>query len=229
MKNPRRNFPRAFFIGITITGIVYMLVAFVTTALVPIETLRDTNQDLLEVVRIGAAWFPLTVFSFIAMCAVTNTSLINLMMASRLIYGMAREQVVPPVFAAVHSGRRTPWAGIVFTTVLALALASWGGVRALGGTTALLLLVRVHDRERRGARCCAAGRLLTTTIAHRRSARFSAASRARISRRRGPGRDVQQYKIAGVLLAIGAVLFVVNWLLHGRKPVTLHAENLGKS
>ncbi len=43
------------------------------------------------------------------------------------------------------------------------------------------------------------------------------------------GRDVQQYKIAGVLLAIGAVLFVVNWLLHGRKPVTLHAENLGKS
>ena len=53
-KNPRRNFPRAFFIGITITGIVYMLVAFVTTALVPIETLRDTDQDLLEVVRIGA-------------------------------------------------------------------------------------------------------------------------------------------------------------------------------
>ncbi len=162
-----------------------MLVAFVTTALVPIETLRDTNQDLLEVVRVGAAWFPLTVFSFIAMCAVTNTSLINLMMASRLIYGMAREQVVPPVFAKVHSGRRTPWAGIIFTTVLALALASWGGVRALGGTTALLALVRVRDRERRGARAAPpAGRARSLPRADDLPD-LRAASRARISLRRG--------------------------------------------
>jgi amino acid transporter len=227
-KDPRRNFPRAFFIGITITGVVYMLVAFVTTALVPIETLRDSDQDLLEVVRVGAEWFPLTLFSFIAMCAVTNTSLINLMMASRLIYGMAREQVVPPVFAAVHPKRRTPWAGIVLTTVLALGLASWGGVRALGGTTALLLLgvftiVNVavlvlrrrpvaHDHYRAPTIFPILGFLSCAYLASPWS-----------------GRDVEQYQIAGVLLAIGAGLFVVNWLVHGRKPVTLHAENLGKN
>jgi APA family basic amino acid/polyamine antiporter len=227
-QNPRRNFPRAFFYGITITGIVYMLVAFVTTALVPIETLRDSNQDLLEVVRVGATWFPLTLFSFIAMCAVTNTSLINLMMASRLIYGMAREQVVPPVFAAVHPRRRTPWAGIVFTTVLALALASWGGVRALGGTTALLLLCvfaivnvavlvlrrrpAAHEHYRAPTICPILGLISCSYLALPWS-----------------GRDPQQYKIAGVLLAMGAVLFVVNWLLHGRKPVTLNPENLTKN
>ena len=57
--NPQRDFPRAFFIGITITGVVYMLVAFFTTALVPIDVLRETDQDLLEVVRAGAPWFPL--------------------------------------------------------------------------------------------------------------------------------------------------------------------------
>ena len=44
--NPQRDFPRAFFIGITITGVVYMLVAFFTTALVPIDVLRDTDQRL---------------------------------------------------------------------------------------------------------------------------------------------------------------------------------------
>jgi APA family basic amino acid/polyamine antiporter len=226
-QNPRRNFPRAFFYGITITGIVYMLVAFVTTALVPIATLRDSNQDLLEVVRIGAEWFPLTVFSFIAMCAVTNTSLINLMMASRLIYGMARERVVPPVFGAVHSAHRTPYVGVLFTTVLALGLASWGGVRTLGGTTALLLLgvftiVNVavlvlrrrpvaHDHYRAPTICPIVGLLSCAYLASPLS-----------------GRDPQQYKVAGVLLVIGAVLFVANWLLHGRKPAIVHAENLGK-
>jgi APA family basic amino acid/polyamine antiporter len=227
-QNPRRNFPRAFFYGITITGIVYMLVAFVTTALVPIATLRDSNQDLLEVVRIGAEWFPLTVFSFIAMCAVTNTSLINLMMASRLIYGMARERVVPPVFGAVHSAHRTPYVGVLFTTVLALGLASWGGVRTLGGTTALLLLgvftiVNVavlvlrrrpvaHDHYRAPTICPIVGLLSCAYLASPLS-----------------GRDPQQYKVAGVLLVIGAVLFVANWLLHGRKPAIVHAENLGKN
>jgi basic amino acid/polyamine antiporter, APA family len=226
-KDPRRNFPRAFFLGITITGVVYMLVAFVTTALVPIDVLRDSNQDLLEVVRVGAAWFPLTLFSFIAMCAVANTSLINLMMASRLLYGMSREEVIPKHFCAVHAVRRTPWVAIVFTTLLALGLASWGGVRALGGTTALLLLgvfsiVNVavlvlrrrpvaHDHYRAPTIFPVLGVVSCVYLASPWS-----------------GRDPQQYKIAGVLLLIGLVLFGANWLLYGRRAVPLDAERLGK-
>jgi amino acid transporter len=226
-QNPRRNFPRAFFIGITITGVVYMLVAFVTTTLVPIEVLRDSNQDLLEVVRIGATWFPLTLFAFIAMCAVTNTSLINLMMASRLLYGMAREEIVPATFGAVHSARRTPWVAILFTTVLALGLASWAGVRALGGTTALLLLcvfaiVNVavlvlrrrpvaHDHYRAPTICPILGFVSCVYLA----SPFS-------------GRDPQQYRIAGVLLLIGVALFAINWIVHRRPPRTIDATQLGK-
>lgn len=215
-ENPQRDFPRAFFIGITITGVVYMLVAFFTTALVPIAVLRDSNQDLLEVVRIGAPWFPLVVFSFIAMVAVGNTSLINLMMASRLLYGMAREKAVPAVFGLVHTRRRTPWVAALFTTVLALLLASWSGVRTLGGTTALLLLgvfclVNVavlvlrsrpvaHAHYRAPTVCPVLGLVscayLVTPLA---------------------GRDPAQYRIAGVLLLLGVALFVVTWL-HGRPP-----------
>jgi amino acid transporter len=72
--SPQRDFPRAFFIGITVTGVIYMLVAFFTTALVPIDVLRETDRDLLEVVRAGAPWFPLVVFSFIAMVAASSSS-----------------------------------------------------------------------------------------------------------------------------------------------------------
>jgi amino acid transporter len=225
--NPRRNFPRAFFIGIAITGIVYMLVAFVTTALVPIAVLDASNQDLLEVVRYGAPWFPLVVFSLIAMCAVSNTSLINLMMASRLIYGMARERVVPAALGTVHAERRTPWVAILFTTALAIGLAAWGGVRALGGTTALLLLcvftlVNIavlvlrarpveHDHYRAPTLCPALGIISCAYLASPWS-----------------GRDPQQYRIAGVLLLIGLVLYGVNWAVHGRRTTPLEAEQLVK-
>jgi amino acid transporter len=215
-KDPQRSFPRAFFIGITITGIVYMLVAFFTTALVPIDTLRDSNQDLLEVVRIGAPWFPLVLFSFIAMIAVSNTSLINLMMASRLLYGMSREGVLPPVLGTVHSGWRTPWVAIVCTTAVALLLASWSGVRTLGGTTALLLLcvfalVNVAVLVLRRQRVAHAHYVAPSVcpVLGFVSCVYLASPWA--------GRDPAQYEIAGVLLVVGLALFGINWWLHGRR------------
>jgi amino acid transporter len=217
-ENPQRDFRHAFFIGITLTGIVYMLVAFFTTALVPIDILRDSNQDLLEVVRIGAPWFPLVLFSAIAMVAVSNTSLINLMMSSRLLYGMSRERAIPPVFGVVHAVRRTPWAAIVATTAIALLLASWSGVRTLGGTTALLLLcvfalVNVavlvlrkhavpHAHYRAPTACPVLGLISCAYLA----SPFA-------------GRDPAQYRIAGVLLLLGLALFGINWLMGRRRPV----------
>jgi APA family basic amino acid/polyamine antiporter len=62
-------------------------------------------------------------------------------MASRLTYGMSRQGIVPRVFGAVHAGRRTPLAAIVFTTVLAMILISTGDLSDLADTTVLLLLV----------------------------------------------------------------------------------------
>jgi APA family basic amino acid/polyamine antiporter len=213
--NPQRDFPRAFFIGITITGVVYMLVAFFTTALVPIDVLRETDRDLLEVVRAGAPWFPLAVFSVIAMTAVSNTSLINLMMASRLLYGMANERAIPRMFGAVHERRRTPWFAIICTTGIALALASWSGVRTLGGTTALLLLcvfalvnlaVLVlrkrpveHAHYRAPTLCPVLGFISCVYLASPLA-----------------GREVAQYAIAGVLLLLGVALFVINAMLERR-------------
>jgi amino acid transporter len=213
--NPQRDFPRAFFIGISITGVVYMLVAFFTTALVPIEILRDSNQDLLEVVRIGAPWFPLVLFSVIAMVAVGNTSLINLMMSSRLLYGMANERVIPPLFGAVHERRRTPWVAIICTTALALLLASWSGVRTLGGTTALLLLCvfalvnaavlvlrpqKVEHAHYRAPTLCPVLGLV--------SCLYLASPLA--------GREGAQYLVAGILLLLGIALFLVNHYIRRR-------------
>lgn len=214
-KDPQRNFPRAWFIGITVTGVIYMLVAFVTTALVPIDVLRETNQDLLEVVRIGAPWFPFVLFSLIAMVAVGNTSLINLMMASRLLYGMAREGVLPPGLGAVHPRRRVPWVALICSTAVALLLAGWSGVRTLGGTTALLLL------------CVFAFVNLAVLVLRARPVAHAHYRAPTIAPVLGliscvylatpfAGRELMQYEIAGVLLIVGIGLFAANWFWYGR-------------
>src|SRR5690606_29207083 len=101
----------------------------------------EGDTPLLQVVAAGAPGFPLWIFGLITMFAVANTALINMLMASRLIYGMSRERVLPDALGRVHRVRRTPYMAIGLTTLLALALIGIvGEIPALAGTTALLLL-----------------------------------------------------------------------------------------
>ncbi|MGP3752932.1 APC family permease [Streptomyces sp. IBSNAI001] len=138
--DPARTFPRAIFIGVTVTGTIYVLVALVSSLLVDSRTLEGSSGPLLEVVKAGGVDFPPRLFALIALFAVTNSALINIMMASRLCYGMANERILPRAMGSVLARRRTPWAGIVFVTVLAVGLVSTGEIEGLGDTTSFLLL-----------------------------------------------------------------------------------------
>jgi amino acid transporter len=103
--------------------------------------LAKSSGPLLEVVKAGPVPIPPRLFSAIALMAVTNTALINMIMASRLLYGMAQQGVMPRMLAWTHRTRQTPWVAIAFTTLLALGLVITGDVGALANTTVLLLLV----------------------------------------------------------------------------------------
>jgi APA family basic amino acid/polyamine antiporter len=154
-QNPGRDFPKMMLTGLGLTGVIYVLVAITAVALVPVGDLTDTDkgQALTQVVQAGAPNLPFdTIFPFIGMFAVANSALINMLMASRLLYGMANQDVLPRVFGRVHTTRRTPWVSIIVTTAIAVGLivyvvranASADGtanVALLGGTTALLLLL----------------------------------------------------------------------------------------
>jgi amino acid transporter len=139
-QEPRRAYPRALFGGVVVAGVIYLLVTFVASMVVPTQQLEGSDAPLLEVVREGSG-LPLKLFSAIALLAVANGALINLIMASRLLYGMAKERVAPPLFGVVHPFRRTPWVSILFTTTLAAVLVAIGNLGNLAATTVMLLLI----------------------------------------------------------------------------------------
>lgn len=140
-QNPSRTFPRALFGGIIIAGVLYLLVTITASIVVPTDQLTASSGPLLEVVRESSVAIPLWLFSLIALFAVSNGALINMIMASRLIYGMSDQRVMPAVFSRVHPNRRTPWVAIIFTTLIAMGLIATGNVANLARTTVLLLLV----------------------------------------------------------------------------------------
>lgn len=140
-QNPSRTFPRALFGAIIIAGVLYLLVTFTASMVVPTDQLAGSSGPLLEVVRESPVAIPIWLFSAIALFAVSNGALINMIMASRLIYGMSDQRVMPAVFSKVHPNRRTPWVAIVFTTLIAMALIATGNLANLARTTVLLLLL----------------------------------------------------------------------------------------
>jgi basic amino acid/polyamine antiporter, APA family len=229
-KDPTRNFPKVLLAGLLITGLIYVLVSISAITLVSPEKLGEGETPLLQVVQAGAPNFPVEIFGFITMFAVANSALINMLMASRLVYGMSNERVLPAALGKVHRSRRTPYVAIGFTTLLAFGLITFvGEVPALGGTTALLLLcvftvvniaVLVLRRDRVGHE-----HFRTPTIV----AVLGAVVCAFLA---GPwtGRDPVQYKIAGVLIGIGVMLWVVTVLINraaGVKAAEPDMETVG--
>ena len=76
------------------------------------------------------------------MVAITNGALAQLIMASRVIYGLAKQQQLPAVLARVHSRSRTPHWASALVIAICLGLIAYGSLLGLAqATSALVLLV----------------------------------------------------------------------------------------
>ena len=118
--DPARAFPRALIGGMLTAGVVYVLVSISAALAVPIDALA--GNTLLEVIRADLFFVPATimlvVFGLIAMIAISNTTLVTVVAQARILYGMAREDIVPSVFAKIHPTRRSPYVALLFGAVI---------------------------------------------------------------------------------------------------------------
>ncbi len=124
-KDPVRTVPRATIITLVVSSSLYFLVALVAVAVVPLELLGVSDAPLALVFE-TATGRSAALISLIAIFAVLNGVMIQLIMSSRILYGIAREGWVPRFFAKVNPITRTPiiatFAVAIAVTLLALTL-----------------------------------------------------------------------------------------------------------
>ena len=212
-REPHRSYPKALFGGLAIAGTLYLLVTICASMVVPTGDLAQSSGPLLEVVNQGPLGISEKLFSAIGLIALSNGALINMIMASRLLYGMAQEGVVPAPFTKVLPERRTPWFAIAFTTAVAAVLVATGDLDDLADTTVALLVcvfavvnvcVLVLRRD---------------PVEHEHFAVWSvvpvigvAISIALLTQI-----ESETYVRAAILVAVGAALWIVNWLVLRRQ------------
>jgi basic amino acid/polyamine antiporter, APA family len=119
--NPEKNIPLALIYSVIITSIVYVLVAISAVSIIPWGELAGSTAPLATVVAASIGPIAFIIIGIVALFSTANTVLITLVTNSRMLYGMAKEKILPKALAKVHKRTQTPWVAIIlFSLVTAL-------------------------------------------------------------------------------------------------------------
>ncbi len=145
-RSPERTLPRAILLSLGLSTLFYAAVTVVVILALPSETLLNSSAPLLRVAA-QATWFSPDIFAVIALVAVANGVLLELIMLARLFYGMSHRGWLPAGLGTISPRLRTPvrstflGGGIVFVLTVALPFVS---LVAITSTITLLVFAGVN-------------------------------------------------------------------------------------
>lgn len=139
VKNPRRTVPKAIFFSIGIATVLYVIVSSTVILAIPMEKLAGSSAPL-ALIFIQKGLSPL-IIGGISLIAIINGALVQLIMASRIVYGMGALQGVPQIFSRVSKVTHTPLIATGLITALTLILALWFPLTALAKATSFIILI----------------------------------------------------------------------------------------
>ncbi len=116
-KDPERNLPRSMFTGMCVILVVYLLLVMAALNYMPTEALASAELPHVDLIMTMLGDSALL---FVAVIAITGTcSTVNSVMAAvpRMLYGMAKNGQVFPIFKQVNS-RGEPWVAVIFMAVV---------------------------------------------------------------------------------------------------------------
>ncbi|MET0301038.1 MAG: APC family permease [Methyloceanibacter sp.] len=140
-RDPERTVPLGLILAMAAAAVIYIAIAVTAVSVVPWQELAEAPGPITAVMERAAPSVPPLLFTVITLFAVANTALVNYVTASRLIYGMARQGLLPQRLGNVHAARRTPHLAVAALFLVLAPLALLGTITELAAATVLLLLL----------------------------------------------------------------------------------------
>jgi APA family basic amino acid/polyamine antiporter len=139
VRDPRRVVPLAIVLTLAITFVLYMLVVGVAIVAVGPEALAASDAPLSMVFeRSGGS---AEILSLIALAALLNGALIQIVKAARILYGMAEAQIFPAILGRVHPRTQTPLLATALVTAITLTFAVVLPLETLAEVTSVIALL----------------------------------------------------------------------------------------
>jgi amino acid transporter len=128
-RNPSRNLPLAIISALIIITLLYLAIALLAILTVPPAQLAQTDAPL-AMIYSHITGQPPVIITIISLISVINGALVQIIKASRILYGMSRLNWLPTWLGRVNARTRTPLpatfvvVGIVLIFALTLPLLS---------------------------------------------------------------------------------------------------------
>jgi len=134
-RDPTRTVPRALLLALGLSATLYVAVAIAAVSVLGAAALAASPRPLADVMAHVLGHRGATVVAAIAVVTTTNTTLLALTAASRVLYGMARAGAMPRRFARVHARRGTPGPALLAVALVAAVFAALGNFAVIAAVT----------------------------------------------------------------------------------------------
>lgn len=138
-KNPSRTLPLAIIVTLIATTLIYLAISIIAVLAVPLQELVS-HEAPLALIYERSTGKPAHVLSTIGIIAVLNGALVQVIMASRVLYGLGGQGLLPRFLANVNSRTHTPLIATCMVVGVILVLALGFGLAGLAETTSLITL-----------------------------------------------------------------------------------------
>jgi len=140
VKNPQRNLPIAIIASLLITTVLYIVISIVAVLALPLEELAASDAPLADILVQYGAQYPL-IISAISMISVLNGAIAQIIMGSRVLYGMSEEKLAPTYFYKLHPTYQTPVRTTVLTGGIIVLLALFFPIVPLAEATSFVIIL----------------------------------------------------------------------------------------
>lgn len=140
VKDAPKTLPKAILTAIIASSVLYVAIAIVAVLAISPDELGKSDAPMADIIAQRTSLSPL-IISIISLVAIVNGALIQIIMATRVLYGMSRQGNSLKLFQQVHPVTRTPLWSTLFITIFVLVLALWFPIVTLAATTSLITLI----------------------------------------------------------------------------------------
>lgn len=140
VKQPQKTLPKAIILALIFSTLFYGLVALVAVLSVPVAELAGRKAPLSWIYQQATGNSPLLI-TYISMFAIINGALIQIIMGSRVLYGLANQGWLPDLIGKIHPYTRTPVVATVMVATAILIFAIWLPLLTLAQITSFITLL----------------------------------------------------------------------------------------
>ncbi|MFC0444998.1 APC family permease [Pseudidiomarina halophila] len=139
VRDVRKSLPWALVLSLILTALLYVIVSAALVLAIPPETLAEAKTPLAAAVRHHGS-VAVAAIGVISILSAVNSALVQIVMVSRVAYGMADRNYAPQLLGRVSERTKTPWLATLLATVVIAVLAVLLEMTTLANVTSLVLL-----------------------------------------------------------------------------------------